>query len=104
MKGISDAATEGGTVRLAPVRIQPVHSDDVAAAVGRTAVGTPVNGVVEVAPGDHPAARSRRAARPDADRRLGRAAAVSGGSERYGRGGPFSGAAPSLLSGPPREI
>ncbi|MCD0484877.1 SDR family oxidoreductase [Streptacidiphilus sp. ASG 303] len=49
MKGIADAATDGGTVRLAPVGIQPVHSDDVAAAVGRTAVGTPVNGVVEVA-------------------------------------------------------
>ncbi|MFD6193472.1 SDR family oxidoreductase [Streptomyces sp. NPDC060275] len=49
LKGITDAATEGDTVHLAPVRIQPVHSDDVAAAVGRTAVGTPVGGVVEVA-------------------------------------------------------
>ncbi|MEV6886124.1 MULTISPECIES: SDR family oxidoreductase [Streptomyces] len=49
MKGISDAATEGDTVRLAPVKIQPIYSDDVAAAVGRTAVGTPVGGVVEVA-------------------------------------------------------
>ncbi|SDN75385.1 SDR family oxidoreductase [Streptomyces wuyuanensis] len=49
MNGITDAATDGDTVRLAPVGIQPVHSDDVAAQVGRTAVGAPVNGVVEVA-------------------------------------------------------
>ncbi|MFH8442979.1 SDR family oxidoreductase [Streptomyces sp. NPDC018026] len=49
LKGITDAATEGDTVHLAPVRIQPVYSDDVAAAVGRTAVGAPVGGVVEVA-------------------------------------------------------
>ncbi|MDT0469132.1 SDR family oxidoreductase [Streptomyces gibsoniae] len=49
MKGIADAATEGDTVRLAPVKIQPIVSDDVAAAVRRTTVGSPVNGVVEVA-------------------------------------------------------
>ncbi len=49
MKGIAESATEGDTVRLAPVKIRPVHSDDVAATVGRTAVGTPVRGVVEVA-------------------------------------------------------
>ncbi|MFG2512310.1 SDR family oxidoreductase [Streptomyces sp. NPDC048584] len=49
MKGIADLSTEGDTVRLAPVRFQPMYSDDVAAAVGRTAVGAPVNGVVEVA-------------------------------------------------------
>ncbi|QFQ95051.1 SDR family oxidoreductase [Streptomyces phaeolivaceus] len=49
MKGIADMSTEGDTVRLAPVKIQPIYSDDVAAAVGRTAVGSPVNGVVEVA-------------------------------------------------------
>jgi uncharacterized protein YbjT (DUF2867 family) len=49
MKGIADIATEGDTVRLAPVKIQPIYSDDVATAVGRTAVGAPVNGVVEIA-------------------------------------------------------
>ncbi|MGO4425888.1 SDR family oxidoreductase, partial [Streptomyces sp. MCAF7] len=49
MKGLADMSTEGDTVRLAPVKIQPMYSDDVAAAVGRTAVGAPVNGVVEVA-------------------------------------------------------
>jgi uncharacterized protein YbjT (DUF2867 family) len=49
MKGIADSATDGDTVRLAPIKIRPIYSDDVAAVVGRTAVGTPVNGVVEVA-------------------------------------------------------
>jgi uncharacterized protein YbjT (DUF2867 family)/nitrite reductase/ring-hydroxylating ferredoxin subunit len=49
VKGIADAATEGHTVRLAPVFIQPVAADDVASAVGRIAVGAPVNGVIEVA-------------------------------------------------------
>ena len=36
-------------VRLAPVLIQPMAADDVAGAVGRTAVGPPVNGTIEVA-------------------------------------------------------
>ncbi|MFJ8825204.1 SDR family oxidoreductase [Streptomyces sp. NPDC102467] len=49
MKGIAAEATDGDTVRLAPVKIRPIHSDDVAAVVGRTAVGAPVRGVVEVA-------------------------------------------------------
>ncbi|RZB13661.1 SDR family oxidoreductase [Streptomyces sp. F001] len=49
VKGIADISTEGDTVRLSPAKIQPIYSDDVAAAVGRTAVGTPVNGVVEIA-------------------------------------------------------
>ncbi|MFI7407710.1 SDR family oxidoreductase [Streptomyces sp. NPDC049627] len=49
VKGIADSATEGGTVRLAPAKIQPIASDDVAAAVGRTAVDARVGGVVEVA-------------------------------------------------------
>jgi uncharacterized protein YbjT (DUF2867 family) len=49
IKSISAAATEGNTVRLAPVLIQPMAADDVAKAVGRIAVGAPVNGVVEVA-------------------------------------------------------
>ncbi|MFF7453385.1 SDR family oxidoreductase [Kitasatospora sp. NPDC008115] len=48
-KGIAASATDGDTVRLSAARIQPVRSDDVAAAVARTAVGAPVNGVVEVA-------------------------------------------------------
>lgn len=47
--GIAAAATEGNTVRLAPVLVQPMAADDVAKAVGRVAVGAPVNDVVEVA-------------------------------------------------------
>jgi uncharacterized protein YbjT (DUF2867 family) len=46
---IADAATVGGTVRLAPVLFQPIAGDDVARAVGRIAAGPPVNGRVEVA-------------------------------------------------------
>ncbi|MEW2118821.1 SDR family oxidoreductase [Streptomyces sp. NPDC005474] len=49
VSAIADLSTEGDTVRAAPVKFRPIHSDDVAAAVGRTAVGTPVNGVVEIA-------------------------------------------------------
>ena len=49
VKSIAEAATEGNTVRLAPVLIQPMAADDVASAVGRIAVGSPVNGIVEVA-------------------------------------------------------
>ena len=46
---IADDATVGSTVKLPPVLIQPMAADDVARAVARVAVGTPVNGVVEVA-------------------------------------------------------
>lgn len=49
IKSIADAATTGNTVRLSPVLIQPIAADDVASAVGRTAVGQPINGVLEVA-------------------------------------------------------
>ena len=34
VKSIADAATDGNTVRLAPVLIQPMAADDVASAVG----------------------------------------------------------------------
>jgi uncharacterized protein YbjT (DUF2867 family) len=46
--GIADAATDGDTVRLPAALIQPMAADDVVRAVGRIAVGTPVNGIVEV--------------------------------------------------------
>jgi uncharacterized protein YbjT (DUF2867 family) len=46
---IADAATDGTKVRLAHVFFQPIAGDDVAQAVGRVAVGKPVNGRVEVA-------------------------------------------------------
>jgi uncharacterized protein YbjT (DUF2867 family) len=49
IKSIADAATDGNTVRLAPVLIQPMAADDVASALGRVAVGSPLNGTVEVA-------------------------------------------------------
>jgi uncharacterized protein YbjT (DUF2867 family) len=49
VKTIADAATEGDTVRVPSAGIQPVAAADVASAVGRTAVGTPVGGIVEVA-------------------------------------------------------
>src|SRR6266478_5788476 len=48
VKSIADAATAGTTVRVAPVLIQPMAAEDVAKAVGRVAVGAPVNGTVEV--------------------------------------------------------
>src|SRR5919109_3510161 len=48
-KSIAAAATEGSTVRLAPVLIQPMAANDVALAVAKIAVGPPVNGTVEVA-------------------------------------------------------
>jgi uncharacterized protein YbjT (DUF2867 family) len=48
IKGIADAATVGGTVRLAPVLIQPTAAEDVATEVAKVAVGAPINGIVEV--------------------------------------------------------
>ncbi|WP_406694062.1 SDR family oxidoreductase [Singulisphaera sp. Ch08] len=47
--GIAQSATEGETVRLSPALVQPVVSDDVAAALADVAVGSPVNGIVELA-------------------------------------------------------
>ena len=49
VKRIADEATVGTTVRLPSVLIQPMAADDVVKAVGRIAVGSPVNGTVEVA-------------------------------------------------------
>ena len=49
VKRIADEATVGTTVRLPPVLIQPMAADDVAKAVGRIAVGEPLNGTVDVA-------------------------------------------------------
>jgi len=48
VKGIADLSTVGGEVRLPPVLFQPMAADDVAAAVGRVAVGEPVNGIREI--------------------------------------------------------
>jgi uncharacterized protein YbjT (DUF2867 family) len=45
---IADSSTEDGTVRLAPVYVQPESADDVAAALADVALGDPVNGTVEL--------------------------------------------------------
>jgi uncharacterized protein YbjT (DUF2867 family) len=45
---IADAATDGDTVRLPSALIQPMAVDDVARAVSRIAVATPVDSIVEI--------------------------------------------------------
>ena len=47
--GIAQSATDGQTVRLSPAHIQPIVSDDVAAALAEVTLGTPVNGMIEIA-------------------------------------------------------
>jgi uncharacterized protein YbjT (DUF2867 family) len=49
LKRIVEEATDGDTVRIAPVLFQPIAADDVAKAVARVAVSAPVNGIVEIA-------------------------------------------------------
>ena len=46
---IADAATDGAEVHLAHVFFQPIAAADVAQAVGRVAVGTPLKGQLEIA-------------------------------------------------------
>jgi uncharacterized protein YbjT (DUF2867 family) len=46
---IADSSTDGETVRVPPVLVQPEAADDVAAALAVVAVGAPVNGTVELA-------------------------------------------------------
>jgi uncharacterized protein YbjT (DUF2867 family) len=48
-KRIADDATDGNTVRIAPVLFQPMAADDVAKAVSRVAASAPLNGIVETA-------------------------------------------------------
>jgi uncharacterized protein YbjT (DUF2867 family) len=48
VKGIADFSTDGNKVRLPSALIQPMAADDVASEVGRIAMGSPVNGTVEV--------------------------------------------------------
>lgn len=47
--GIVKSGAEGDKVRLSPALIQPIASDDVAAALAELTIGTPLNGTVEVA-------------------------------------------------------
>jgi uncharacterized protein YbjT (DUF2867 family) len=49
VKSIAAAATVGNQVRLAPVLIQPMASDDVARAIAHVAAGAPLNRTIEVA-------------------------------------------------------
>ena len=48
LKGLADISFDGNKVHLPPVLFQPMAADDVATALGRIAVGTPVNGTVEI--------------------------------------------------------
>jgi uncharacterized protein YbjT (DUF2867 family) len=48
-KRIADEATVDGTVRLPPVLFQPMASDDVATALCRVAITSPLNGTIEIA-------------------------------------------------------
>jgi len=48
VNAIADAATEGNVVRVPPALIQPIAADDVASAVARVAMGSPLNGTVDV--------------------------------------------------------
>jgi uncharacterized protein YbjT (DUF2867 family) len=47
--GIAQSATNGQTVRLPPAMMQPIVSDDVAAALADVAVAEPLNGTIEIA-------------------------------------------------------
>ena len=49
VKGIAQSATDGSSVRLSSVLMQPILSDDVAAAVAEIALEQPINGMIEVA-------------------------------------------------------
>src|SRR5580700_2892219 len=48
LKGLADISLDGDKVRLPPVLFQPMAADDVASAMGRIAVGPPVNDIVEI--------------------------------------------------------
>ncbi len=49
VKNIAQSGADGSTIRLSPVLMQPMVSDDVAAAVADVALGEPLNGMVEIA-------------------------------------------------------
>jgi uncharacterized protein YbjT (DUF2867 family) len=49
VKGIAQSGTDGSTVRLSSVLMQPMAADDVAAAVADVALGEPMNAMVEIA-------------------------------------------------------
>jgi uncharacterized protein YbjT (DUF2867 family) len=48
LKALADISMVGDKVHLPPALFQPMAADDVASAVGRVAIGQPVNGIVEI--------------------------------------------------------
>ena len=49
VKSITQSSTGGSAIRLSSVLMQPIVSDDVAAAVTEVAIGQPINGMIEIA-------------------------------------------------------
>jgi uncharacterized protein YbjT (DUF2867 family) len=49
INGIINSGSEGDVIRLSPALVQPIASDDVAAALAELTVGPPLNATVEVA-------------------------------------------------------
>jgi len=49
VNAIAQSGSVGQTVRLSPALLQPIGTDDVAAAVVDVALGAPVNGMIEIA-------------------------------------------------------
>ena len=49
VRGIAQSATEGQTVRLPPVLMQPIAADDVAAVMADVALAAPLNGTFDLA-------------------------------------------------------
>jgi uncharacterized protein YbjT (DUF2867 family) len=48
VKSIADVSMQGGKAHVPPVLFQPMAAADVASAVGKVAVGQPINGTVEI--------------------------------------------------------
>ena len=48
LKGLADISSDGEQMHLPHVLFQPMAADDVASALGRVAVGPPLNGTVEI--------------------------------------------------------
>ncbi len=46
---IAASGQDGENIRLSPAKIQPIASDDVAALVAEVVLGSPLNGIVEIA-------------------------------------------------------
>lgn len=61
MSAIAQSGTVGQTVHLCTGYLQPIASDDVAAAMTEVALGPPVNGTIEIAGPERASQRVRRA-------------------------------------------